>query len=190
MLPATIYTKVFGKIAVSSKKPVTYAKTYEPDGIIRGKFYRERLIQVIYQYNPLQESWFQMHLRNYFQLSGKAPSPFTSFNWSNWIWRLRFRKYPTNQSTKMLQRENSCFLIKSRRLPSGTWFLPFHYGFCWRYEHSHSRKIQTQRKLYYSKGVLKNSKRWDLPWNERSSFAILVRICDTCSNVMLAGIVE
>ncbi len=37
-----------------------------------------------------------------------------------------------------------------RILLSRTWSLPFHYGFCWSDEHSHSRKRQSQRKLYHS----------------------------------------
>ena len=37
-----------------------------------------------------------------------------------------------------------------RILLSGTWSLPFHYGYCWILEHSHSRKTQSQRKLYHS----------------------------------------
>ena len=35
-----------------------------------------------------------------------------------------------------------------RILLSGTWSLPFHYGFCWSHEHSQSRKTQSLRKLY------------------------------------------
>ena len=37
-----------------------------------------------------------------------------------------------------------------RFLLSGTWSLPFHYGYCWSHEHSQSRKTQSQRKLYHS----------------------------------------
>ena len=37
-----------------------------------------------------------------------------------------------------------------RILLSGTWCLPFHYGYCWSQEHSHSRKTQSQWKLYHS----------------------------------------
>ena len=36
-----------------------------------------------------------------------------------------------------------------RILPSGTWSLPFQYGYCWSHENSHSRKTQSQRKLYH-----------------------------------------
>ena len=32
----------------------------------------------------------------------------------------------------------------------GTWSLPFHHGYCWSHEHSHSGKTQSQRKLYQS----------------------------------------
>ena len=35
-------------------------------------------------------------------------------------------------------------------LLSGTWSLLCHYGYCWSHEHSHSRKTQSQRKLYHS----------------------------------------
>ena len=35
-----------------------------------------------------------------------------------------------------------------RILLPGTWSLPFPYGYCWSYEHFHSRKTQSQRKLY------------------------------------------
>ena len=37
-----------------------------------------------------------------------------------------------------------------RILLPGNWCLPFHYGYCWSHEHSHSRKTQSQRKLYQS----------------------------------------
>ena len=40
--------------------------------------------------------------------------------------------------------------FKFVRLPlSGTWSLHFHSGYCWNHEHSHSRKTQSQRKLYH-----------------------------------------
>ena len=32
----------------------------------------------------------------------------------------------------------------------GTWSIPFHYGYCWSHEHSHSRKTQTHPKMYHS----------------------------------------
>ena len=50
-----------------------------------------------------------------------------------------------------------------RILLPGTWSLPFHYGYCWSHEHSHSRKTQSQRKLYHSLSVHKNAKSLDLP---------------------------
>ena len=37
-----------------------------------------------------------------------------------------------------------------RTLLPGIWSLPFLYGYCWSHEHSHSRKTQSQRKLYQS----------------------------------------
>ena len=49
------------------------------------------------------------------------------------------------------------FKIIRIQLP-GAWSLPFHYGYCWSHEHSHSRKTQSQRKLYQSQNVSKNGK--------------------------------
>ena len=59
--------EVFGIVAISSRKPPTYTIKDEQGEIIRGKFYQKELIKVIKQWNRLQWSWFQMHLRYYFQ---------------------------------------------------------------------------------------------------------------------------
>ena len=62
------YTQeVFEIVALSSKKPPTFTIEDRQDEIIRGIFYRKELIKVILQRNCLQNSWFQIHLRNYFQ---------------------------------------------------------------------------------------------------------------------------
>ena len=102
------------------------------------------------------KSWFQMHLCNYFQTTHWAL--LQTFHKSNWIWkvngRLQFWKYSHHQSTKMLQRESSCFLTRNFQRPhnSTIWklVLTFHYGHFWSPDHSHSRKTQSQRKLYHS----------------------------------------
>ena len=66
--------------------------------------------------------------------------------------------------------ENSNFL---RNPLSGIWSLPFHYGYCWNHEKSHSRKTQSQRNLYHSWRVSKNGKSWDLPYKWRIWSCIL-----------------
>ena len=60
-----------------------------------------------------------------------------------------------------------------RILLPGTWSLPLHYGYCWSHEHSHSRKTQSQRKLYQSWSVSKNAKNWDLLCKWSIRFCIL-----------------
>ena len=59
--------EVFEIVAISSRRPPTYTIKDEQDEIIRGIFHQKVLIEVIQQWNRLHESWFQMHLRNYFQ---------------------------------------------------------------------------------------------------------------------------
>ena len=59
-----------------------------------------------------------------------------------------------------------------RNLLSGTSFLPFYYGYFWSYGHSHSKKTRSERKLYYSWSVTKNSKSWSLPCKSRLPFFI------------------
>ena len=70
-----------------------------------------------------------MHLRNFFQTIHWAL--WQTFYQSNWIWmvneRLQFQKYPTHQCTKMLQRENLCFLTRNFQSQQNyfTWNLVF-----------------------------------------------------------------
>ena len=70
-----------------------------------------------------------MHQRNYFQPKHWALLQ-TSYQ-SNWTWmvngRLQFQKYPTHQCTKMLRRENLCFLTRNfqSHQNSITWSLVF-----------------------------------------------------------------
>ena len=77
-----------------------------------------------------------MHLRYYFQTIHSAL--LQTSNQSKLIWmvkgRLQFQKYPSHHCTKMLRREILGFLQETFKvirieLP-GTWFLPFHYGYC------------------------------------------------------------
>ena len=72
-----------------------------------------------------------------------------------------------------------------RILLPGTWSLPFHYGYCWSPEHSHSRKTQSQRKLYKLKCL---EKRKSLRFTLQMKHPVLhslVRIWDTYSELML-----
>ena len=73
-----------------------------------------------------------------------------------------------------------------RILLPGTWSLPFHYGYCWSHEYSHSRKTQPQRKLYQSQSVWENAKKLRFTLQKKDAVLhSLVRIWDTFSEVML-----
>ena len=67
----------------------------------------------------------------------------------------------------MSQRENSFFDESTSKvvwfLLSGTRSLPLLYGFCWNHGHSHSRRTQSQWKLYHSWNISKNAKSWFSP---------------------------
>ena len=58
-----------------------------------------------------------------------------------------------------------------RILLPGTWSLPFHYGYCLSHEHSHSRRAQSQRKLYRVKVSRRTQKVEVHLANERSGLA-------------------
>ena len=115
-------------VANSSRKLPTFTIEDEQDEVMR-KFYQKGLIKVILQWNRFQWSWFQMHLRDCFQMIQWAL--LKTFCQSNWIWkvngRLQFQNYPTHQCTKMSRRENLCFLTRNfqSRQTSTIWKLVF-----------------------------------------------------------------
>ena len=112
------YTKEKFKIAaISPKKPRTYTIKDTLNDFIRGKFYQKELINVIQQENRLQKGAFLIGLHNYFQT--KHSALLKSFYQSNWIWKVN--------GTLQFWQET----FKHVRIPqSGTWSLPFHYGYC------------------------------------------------------------
>ena len=59
--------EVFEFVPISPGKPPIYIMKDAQDEIIRGKFCQKEVIEVFLQRNHLQQCWFQLHLRNYFQ---------------------------------------------------------------------------------------------------------------------------
>ena len=89
------FTKdVFEIVPISSRKPPLYTIKDEQDEIIRAKYYQKEVIKVIWQWNRLQKSWFEMHLSNYSHTIYWAL--LQNFYRSNWTWmvngRLQFQK--------------------------------------------------------------------------------------------------
>ena len=138
-----------------------------------------------------------MRLHNFFRTMHSALLQI--FHRSNWIWkvkgRLQFRKNPTYQCTKCYKGGVHFFWHETFKVVkiqlSVTWSLPFHYGYCWSYERSDSRKIQAQRKLYHNSSVWRNKKNWNLPCRWRIwSCIFLLGTWDTSSKLKLARNVE
>ena len=172
------FTKeVFEIVAISSKKPPTYTIKDEEDEIIRGKFYQKSLSKSINNGIVYNGAGFKcICATNSSQYTELFYTLFTRATESGWsMGGCNFRKNLPINVPKCYGGENYVFWQETfkivRILLSGTWFLPFHYGFCWSHEHSHSRKIQSQRKLYQSQSVSKNAKFEKSPVKEGSDLA-------------------
>ena len=104
---AQLTKEVFEVVAISSRKPATYTIKDEQAENIRGNFYQKELMKIISQGKRLQNSRFQMHLCNHFQTLHW--DLLQTFYQNNWILkvngRLKIRKYPTHQCTKLSRRE-------------------------------------------------------------------------------------
>ena len=73
-----------------------------------------------------------------------------------------------------------------RILPSGTWFSPFHYEYCWSHEHSQSRKTQSQRNCITVE-VSRRTKKKTITLQMKDLVLLFsVQIWDIFSEVMLA----
>ena len=117
-----------------------------------------------------------------------------TFYQSNWISkvnvRLQCQRIPNHQCTKMLPREIYVFWQEAFKVVkislSGTWSLPFHYGFCWSHEHSHSRKTQSHAKTVSQLKCLEERQkvRFTVEMKDLVMHS-LVRIWGTFSEVLL-----
>ena len=141
--------------ATLSRKTPSNKMMDEQKETLSAKFFKKELFEVIWKCNHLWQICFLMHLPKYFQTIHSAFLQF--FCQSNWIWRgngmLHFRKDPNQQGTNLLHKSNSCHLIEktfkiAKKLPSGTRFSPYQFGYCCSYEHFLSRKTHAQRKRF------------------------------------------